>query len=148
MYLLLRMVVLHCYVSLPEGRPQWFTEKVLFSHCLYKSDTYSSFFRCSWLKIPLGVLILKYIIPGSCSTNSWSKANLLQCKRSNKRAVFCCCFATTGARSNNLNTQIWDEDTGATSSIAPSSLSQLSSKWQQFLPKEVRFTWLLWRRTC
>lgn len=60
--------------------------------CLYKSDTYSSFFRCSWLKIPLGVFILKYIIPGSCSTNSWSKANLSQCKRSNKRAVFWCCF--------------------------------------------------------
>lgn len=92
--------------------------------------------------------ILKYIIPGSCSASSWSTANLLQCKRSNKRAVFWCCFATTGARSNNLNNEIRDEDTGATSSIAPSSLSQLSSKWQQFLPKEVRFTWLLWRRTC
>lgn len=92
--------------------------------------------------------VYQYIIPGSCSASSWSKANLLQGKRSNKRAVFWCCFATTGARSNNLNTEIWDEDTGATSSIAPSSLSQLSSKWQQFLPKEARFTWLLWRRTC
>ena len=129
-------------------RPQWFTEKNPLSHCTTVTRTvdffhfHSSKFHCTF--------ILKYIIPRSCSTSSWSKANMLQCNSNNKGAVFWCwfAFATTGARSNNINKDIWDEDTGATSSIAPSSLSQLSSKWQQFLPKEVRFTWLLWRRIC
>ena len=54
---------------------------------MFKSDTYSSFFRVSWLKIPVGFYFeVLYIITGS------STANLLQCKRSNKRAVFWCCF--------------------------------------------------------
>ena len=58
---------------------------------MYKFDTYSSFFDVHGSKFHWA-FILKYIIPGSCSTSSWSKANLLQCKRSNKRAVFWCCF--------------------------------------------------------